>query len=444
MLGFANDAFAILTVGNPLATSNIALYNRKSGAEDSFKKASSFNIKTGISTNEKDKNGTTGHVTIGSSMALVQGVPIMGQRTKRGMSVRLNDENKKGGISKNLLRSVVYNDNYTPHLTRNNIDMLLSRDNAELILLPVGSPTLASYLDYVRDKKAVVLFPITGGPQFRDPNLKGIVHFRGTYADEVRALVDYMVTKGAAKRFAFFYQDDAYGKELLKAAHQELKQNGITTWTDVPYQRNSVDYKEQARKIKEAQPDAIGFFSTGQATRELIRQIGIDFLTNKQLFGISFLGEASFRRFLKKHGLKVLFGAVVPNPKTSNLEIVKEYRAAMDANNYPYDIFSLEAYIATSILMDVMQQITPPITKEKILEKLEQLKEYDFKGLKLTFDPERRDLARYIWLESGGDKEWVQKKIIKTTSVKKENNARSINTSRSEQLPERPTGPSSQ
>jgi branched-chain amino acid transport system substrate-binding protein len=444
LLGFANDAFAILTVGNPLAASNIALYNRKSGAEDSFKKASSFNIKTGISTNEKDKNGTTGHVTIGSSMALVQGVPIMGQRTKRGMSVRLNDENKKGGISKNLLRSVVYNDNYTPHLTRNNIDMLLSRDNAELILLPVGSPTLASYLDYVRDKKAVVLFPITGGPQFRDPDLKGIVHFRGTYADEVRALVDYMVTEGAAKRFAFFYQDDAYGKEPLKAAHQELKQNGITSWTDVPYQRNSVDYKEQARKIKEAQPDAIGFFSTGQATRELIRQIGIDFLTNKQLFGISFLGEASFRRFLKKHGLKVLFGAVVPNPKTSNLEIVKEYRAAMDANNYPYDIFSLEAYIATSILMDVMQQITPPITKEKILEKLEQLKEYDFKGLKLTFDPERRDLARYIWLESGGDKEWVQKKIVKTTSVKKENNARSINTSRSEQLPSRPTGPSSQ
>lgn len=443
LLGFTHDAFAILTLADPLSHSAIALYNRKNGNDQSFKKVTSFNIKTGIPTDEKNRNGTTNHLTIGSSMALVQGVPIMGQRTKRGMSVRLNDENKKGGVHNTLLRSIVYNDNYTPHMTRNNVDTLLTRDNAEVILLPVGSPTLASYLDYVKDKKSVVLFPITGGPQFRDPELKGIVHFRGTYADEVRALVDYMVTDGAASRFAFFYQDDAYGKGPLKAAHEELEKKGIKTWTDVPYQRNSVDFKEQARKIKEAQPDAIGFFSTGQATRELIRQIGIDFLTNKQLFGISFLGEASFRRFLNKHGLKVLFGAVVPNPRTSNLEIVKEYRAAMDANNYPYDIFSLESYIATSILVDVMQQITPPITKEKILQKLEALKEYDFKGLKLTFDPERRDLARYIWLESGDDQEWVQKKIVKPSSEKKDDYARSIDTSRSEQLPAGSTGPAS-
>ncbi len=443
LLGFTYDAFAIVTVGNPLSQSDIALYNRKSGSDQSFKKVTSFNIKTGISMDEKNKNSTTGHLTIGSSMALVQGVPIMGQRTKRGMSVRLNDENKMGGVHNTLLRSIVYNDNYTPHMTRKNINTLLTRDTAELILLPVGSPTLASYLDYVKNKKAVVLFPITGAPQFRDPELKGIVHFRGTYADEVRALVDYMVTDGAASRFAFFYQDDAYGKGPLKAAHEELERKGIKTWTDVPYQRNSVDFKEQAYKIKKAQPDAIGFFSTGQATRELIRQVGIDFLTNKQLFGISFLGESSFRRFLNKHGLKVLFGAVVPNPQTSDLEIVKEYRAAMDANNYPYDIFSLEAYITTSILVDIMQQIIPPITKEKILQKLEALKEYDFKGLKLTFDPERRDLARYIWLESGDDQEWVQKKIVKPSFKKKEDNARSINTSRSEQFSEGSTGPSS-
>ncbi len=443
LIGFSYDAFAILTLADPLSQSTISLFNRNITSPDSFVKAQAYNIQTGIPIDIKKRNGIRGHINIGSSMALVQGVPIMGQRTKRGMSVRLNKENKKGGIQNKILRSIIYNDNYTPHMTRSNINALLTRDNTDIVLLPVGSPTLASYLDYIRDKKVLVLFPITGGPQFRDPNLKGIVHFRGTYADEVHALVNYMVTEGAASRFAFFYQNDAYGKGPLEAAHEELRKKGITTWTDVPYQRNSVNFKKQAQKIKEAQPDAIGFFSTAQATKELIRQIGIDFFTNKQLFGISFLGEESFRRFIKKHGLNVLFGAVVPNPNTSNLEIVKEYRKEMDALNYPYDIFSLEAYITTSILLDIMKQIDPPITKEKILNKLEQLKDYEFKGLKLTFDPNRRDLARYIWLESGENQNWVQKKIIKKPSDIKESNARSINSRGSEQFTERPTSPSS-
>lgn len=434
LLGFTFDAFALLVIADQLTASTITLYNRNNTKNQPFSAKKTYHVQSSLII-EKDGVATpTNYITVGSSMALVQGVPIMGQRTQRGMAARIAEENKKGGVHTQRIRSVIYNDNYTPSMTRKNINRLLKLDNTSIILLPVGSPTLASYLDYIRKGDVTVFFPITGGPQFRDPALKNIIHFRGTYADEVHALIDYMVKERAAKKFAFFYQDDAYGQGPLQAAHEELKKNGITSWTDVPYQRNSVNYQEQAAKIKAAQPDAIGLFSTAQATKELIRQIGIDFLTNRQLFGISFLAEASFRRFIDKHGVKVLFGAVVPNPKTSDLEIVKEYRAAMDANNYPYDVFSLEAYIATSILIDAMKHITPPITKEKILKKLEQLDNYKFKGLTLTFHPDRRDLAEYIWLESGPDQEWDQKKI-KQTKQKETDNARSINTSRSEQLP---------
>lgn len=413
LINFTYDAFGLLTIKSPLQKSSITLYNQSATTKEGFKQVATFNLQSASPI--KDENGVNkkGTINIGSSMSLlVQGVPVMGKRTKRGMTARINQANREGGIHNSLVRSVVYNDDYTPRMTRTNINRLLSKENIDLILLPVGSPTLASYLDYIKQNKLLVLFPITGGPQFRDPQLAGLIHFRGTYKDEVRALVDYIYTEGAARKFAFFYQDDAYGKGPLQAAHEELKKKGITQWTDVPYQRNSVNYTKEAQKIRDAQPDAIGFFATAQASRELIRQIGIDFLTNKQLFGISFLGEESFRRYVKKHGLNVLFGAVVPNPNTSNLEIVKEYRAEMDKNGDPYDIFSLEGYIATSILLDAIKHIDPPITKEKILKRLESYQDYEFKGLTLTFNPERRDLAKYIWLETGDNKEWAKKKIV--------------------------------
>jgi hypothetical protein len=47
---------------------------------------------------------------------------------------------------------------------------------------------------------------------------------------------------------------------------------------------------------------------------------------------------------------------------------------------------------------------------------LESYKKYPFKGFNLTFHPERCDLAEYVWLEIGDEKEWVKKKINKSSS----------------------------
>ncbi len=442
---FNLDAFGLLSIKKPLSKSTITVFTRHiKSKEQSFEKQSSYNLVTGLEIMQQGGQKAPDLITIGSSMALVQGVPIMGQRTKRGMNTRILQENQNGGIHGRHLNTVVYNDNYTPFMTRTNINRLRKKNKTDIILLPVGSPTLGSYLDYVKNKDVIVLFPITGGPQFRDPELEGIVHFRGTYADEVRALVDYMVTERGARKFAFFYQDDAYGQGPRDAAHEQLEKKGITTWLDVPYQRNSTNYKEQAKKIKQYQPDAIGLFSTAQATIEVLRQIGVDFLTNKQLFGISFLGEESYRRFMKQTGLQTLFGAVVPNPRTSNLQIVQEYRKEMDKNKHPYDIFSLEAYITTSILLDALKKIEGPITKNKILEQLESLNEYPFKGLTLTFNPQRRDLARSIWIETGDNQDWVRKEIDLSSQQKKDPYARNVDTNTSEQLTQRSASPPTQ
>ncbi len=167
--------------------------------------------------------------------------------------------------------------------------------------------------------------------------------------------------------------------------------------------------KKQADAIKHAQPDAIGFFATASPTQELIRQVGVDFLANKVLFDI--LVEEPLRQFAKRRGIKIYGGSVVPNPKTSQLEIVKEYRQAMDRNNYAYDVFSLESYIGTSILIDMLQKIEKPITRAKIKQQLEALNNYQFKGLTLNFNPANRSLFDFVWIETNEDGEWVKRKV---------------------------------
>jgi ABC-type branched-subunit amino acid transport system substrate-binding protein len=406
---FSWDAFIKLSVTMPdILQSTITLYNHELKAPV-FKEQSTLNCITNRPA--KDHYDAAQDIVFGSTMALVRGLAVMGQTTKRGLNARIDEENTLGGPHGRFIRTIIYNDNYTPYLARFNVNTLITKNKISMLLFPIGSPTLDAYSDYVKSGNIIVLFPLTGAPQFRTPEFKGIVHLRASYADEIRALIDHMVTDYGARKFAFFYQNDAYGIGPLKAAHEQLKKHGIQQTIDIPYSRAQVNFKEQAEKINLEQPDAVGLLSTTSPTEELIRQTGIDVLANKKLFGISPLAEEAFRTFIKQHGINVLFCSVTPNPKISNLPIVQEYRRAMDYNNLDYNIFSLESYIGTSLLIEVLKQMKEPITKESILKELESLQNYSFKGLILTFNPQLRSLASSIWIETGPDKPWIEKKI---------------------------------
>jgi branched-chain amino acid transport system substrate-binding protein len=410
---FFSDAYAVITCGSTIDESDIALFKNDIKETKGFQLYKTYNLVTAISSDHPAyKQERKNDILIGSSMSLEQGVAIMGHRVSQGISVRINEVNQTGGVNGHHIRLIIKNDDYIPYLARQNIINFM-RDGINTILLPIGSPTVQAYLDFIKQNKILVLFPITGSSQFRDPSLKGLVHYRVDYTDEVTVLINHLVTEYNTRKFAFFFQDDAYGQGPLSAAHNELKKHAIDEWVDVPYTRATLNLEKQVQEIRASQADAIGLFSSAKTTEELIRQINVAELSNKQLFGISFLGEESFRFFIKNHGLQVLLGAVVPNPAISDLEIIKEYRHAMDQNSHTYDVFSLEAYIATSILIEMMRQIEGPISNEKILEKLESLNNFAFKGLLLSFNPKHRDLSQPVWIETEKDKNWHKYEIDK-------------------------------
>jgi len=299
---FYYDVFGVIDVMVPIMDSTITLYNQDLKKKDGFKKSTSFNLMTGISIDLE--RGITTDLTIGSTLALVSGISTMGRQIKRGMSARIREANQamgteEMGTNNYHIKLIIYNDDYIPHLARKNIKRLVEKDKVDIILCPLGSPTLSAYLDYVKEGKILVLFPVTGSDAFRKKDLVNLINWRATYSNEARSLINYVITEHSAQHFAFFYQDDAYGIGSLKAAHEELKKSGITKWTDVPYLRGSSEFSKQAEAIKIAQPDSIGFFSTALPTEELIRQMGVEFLVNKVLFDI--LDELPLHRFEKHH-----------------------------------------------------------------------------------------------------------------------------------------------
>lgn len=404
---FYNDTFVRISIKKPLEASIITFFYQDSRQKNGFNQGPEYYLATGQKFTTREEAQSINSFWIGSSLALTKGVFTMGRSVKRGMSLCLQQQNDIGGVHDYIIQPIIYDDQYLAHKARNNIEKFI-KENIDTILLPVGSPTLSGYLDLVKKGAITIFFPVTGGPSFRDPALSHIIHFRAAYDDEARALVNYLMTEYSVKKFAFFYQDDSYGRGPLEAAHEFLKKKGISEWLDVPYTRASVDFKRQAQIIKEAQPEAIGLFSTSYATEELFRNIGMDDLLHRSLFGISFLSEANFRKSVREHGLSIIFAQVVPNPETSQLPVVQEYRSIMKSHGHKFDTFSLEAYMATTVFIEALKMLQPPFTAPTILKTLESFNNTTVKGLTLTFNPTKRDLSQSVWLEIPDSSDWLR------------------------------------
>ena len=420
--GFYKDAFVELLIGSSISNSVFTLHNRDVRTKHLFKRTHYSPI---FGYELKSKNNDISNkkiIKIGCTLSLSGIIGPLGREAKAGLEAALALFNKEDNNI--LIKPIIFDDGYIPRRAYCNVEILCEKYGIDIIFMPTGTPTLSSYLNMVESGKIAVLFPYTGGPQFRKPEIKNIIHFRPSYNIEVKHMIDYLIEKRKLKGFAFFYQDDSYGHPVAIAAHKELRMREITKsvdflfsqkrgmkkikWLDLPYLRTQVNFSTEAKKITEFMPETIGCFSTHFPTIELINQLGSKYFLGRFFFGITFLYSDAFRKFLDERGIKSVFSFVVPNPESSLLEIAKEHRSIMKKLGRYTSVNSLEGYIGTLLFIEALKHIKFPFTKEKIIEYLENIKNYSFKGLKLNFDPTTRELSKSIWLKTPENK-WIKK-----------------------------------
>jgi branched-chain amino acid transport system substrate-binding protein len=404
-LGFYDDAFVKLDLSKSLSSASLSLFHQDTRLLTGYIKDPPINPLTGSKITPNNEGGNFKFLSLASTMALERGAPTIGQMAKRSLNVAVkhfnNDDNNPIKI-----RLYVENDNYVPNLARRNVAGFLN-DNIKYLILPVGSPTILSYIDSLDKNDFAILYPLTGSLPIRNKKYTNLALFRASLDDEAKVLIKTVYKDFAALKFALFYQDDGVGTHgPFEAALKELEAVGITNTAIITYTRGSTNFDNQVQEFIKAQPDALGFFSTAKSAQEFIRQAGTTVLGNTKMFGVSFIGEATIKRFIKRLGVEILFGAVVPNPHLSQLDIVKEYRKAMDEINSDYDVYSLEAYISSKILLKAINNTDEPIIPRKIMKQMESFKEYDFHGIKLDFNPDTRCISKHMWLETGADEDW--------------------------------------
>ncbi|MET0332733.1 MAG: ABC transporter substrate-binding protein, partial [Rhizobacter sp.] len=245
--------------------------------------------------------------------------------------------------------------------------------------------------------------------ELRNPVNPYLFHIRASYTDETATMVEHLYTLGLRK-FAVFYQNDGFGKSGLAGAEAALTKLNLKAVATGNYDRTKPDDIDAAAKaIGDAKPDAVIMVSVNRASSALIKKLR-DSGNKARMFSISVV---NFKELLKNTGEDLARGVgisqVMPFPynMSSPVPVVREFHAAMKQYQPTKTVSyaSIEGYIAAKVLVEAVKRSRADPSRERILQNLADMRDFDTGGFKVNFGGDNRVGSRFVEvtvISSGG------------------------------------------
>lgn len=340
-------------------------------------------------------------ILLGTSNAQSGPAAALGTGVSEGIKVYFDKVNAAGGVHGRTISVKNYDDGYEPKKAIRNTQNLIKKDDVFALIGYVGTPTAKAVVPITNRAKIPFFAPFTGAGFLRTPVKENIFNLRASYNDETGAIVDNLVAKGQ-KKIGLFMQNDSYGKAgqsgvLAGLSKHGLELNGLGT-----YERNTVDVDAAVAKLKEANPDAVvmvGAYKACAAFMKAAHAAGF----KPTFINISFVGTSALIKESGAAGEGSFVSQVVPNPFTSDLEIVKQYRADMSAAGKSPEFTSLEGYVQAAVFVKALKKAGKDLTRDSLKAALNSLS-YDLGGLKVAFSKDDHQALKKVYftkLEGG-------------------------------------------
>ncbi|WP_218044893.1 ABC transporter substrate-binding protein [Kiloniella majae] len=350
---------------------------------------------------------TKNELVFGMSTALSGPAAELGKNMRLGVQIRLERENKAGGIGGRKIRLIAWDDGYEPERTIPNMRDLINQEEVLVVIGNVGTPTAISAIPIVNEEKTLLFAPYTGAGVLRkNPPDRYVINYRASYAEETSAMVNALIKEGGLKpeEIAFFTQRDSYGDAGYIGGINALKEHGLQSETDIVhsrYERNTLVVESALADILLADPVPkaiiiVGAYAPSAKFMKLARKVGLESL----FLNVSFVGSAPLAKELGNDMKRVIVTQVVPYPEDLSVPIVRTYHDDMKfyGSGRNVSFGSLEGYIAMEILIKAMNNIEEQPNRENIIDALENLGNFEIGlGHKLYYDRENHQASHRVW-----------------------------------------------
>ena len=316
---------------------------------------------------------------------LAQSLPLkgpygyIGERFALGIDTVLRDLNNRGGIAGRPVKVWRIDDGYEPENTLRNTRWFAAEPAVLALFGFFGTPTSKAALPIAKKSGLTLVAPLTGASALRAQGQIGVLHFRASYAEEARRIVDYLVNDGFV-RIAVAYQNDAYGKDVLASTVEALKTHDLIAVSTAAVTRNSTETTQAANTIAKSKPDALIVISLSKTMASLVNNLHRN-NSRPQLMALSPTGtKALFQDLPQSAAFGVGVTQVVPFPWDARHPDIASYQRLLrqqqqDADveiEVDFDFYSLEGFMAAQWLVKAMEMIAPEITRDRLINELKR------------------------------------------------------------------------
>jgi ABC-type branched-subunit amino acid transport system substrate-binding protein len=354
--------------------------------------------KHGGTTDDKSVDAASAEIKIGQTM------PYSGPASAYGTIGKVEAAyfaklNKEGGINGRHINFISVDDGYSPPKAIEQVRKLVEQDQVLLVFQPLGTPSNVAIQPYLNAKKVPQLFAATGATRWGDPeHFPWTMGFNPSYQLEGNTYGKYIATHQSDAKIAVLYQNDDFGKDLLKGLKDGLGDKAKNVIAEATYEVSDATVDSQIATLKASGANTFVNITTPKFGAQAIRKVyDIGWKPRQYLANVA----ASVGSVLTPAGLDKSVGLVTvgyfkdPTDKQWDDDpAMKEWRAFMtqevpgasltEANN-------VYAYLAAQTLVQVLKQCGDDLTAGNVMKQAANLKDFApgllLPGIKINTGP---------------------------------------------------------
>ncbi|MES2936830.1 MAG: ABC transporter substrate-binding protein [Pseudomonadota bacterium] len=325
--------------------------------------------------------------------------PLVASLTREysaGIQLALERANAAGGVKGRKLKLAFRDDGFDAAKTTALVDEMVESDRIVALVGVMGTqPVMRLADDKVLEKHQLASFgPLTGlQSALSRPNVFPV---RGSYEDEVRAMLAHSARLGRGK-VLYLYYEAGVGPQLAKLVPAMAKDAGVVLTGIVGFPVTPQKSEQQAavRKALDTPappPESVILLAIGPVHSEAVKAVRARYGLGMPVYSLGQVNPAALIGDVGAETARgVMLSQVMPMPGNAGMQVTRDFEA--DRRKFaaaaPASYIVLEGYICGRIVVEMLRR-AKTLTAPAVLQAAEQAGVVDVGGFRVDYGQQGR------------------------------------------------------
>jgi len=355
---------------------------------------------------------TPTEIVLGMHTDLSGPAATYGVSSSNAVKLRFDEVNEKGGINGRKIKLIVEDTQYQVPRAVQAGAKLINRDHIFAMVAGLGTPMNNALFKDQIEAGVPNLFPLSAARSMFEPFNRLKFYGAATYVDQVRAGINYFVTKKGKKNVCAMYQDTDFGKEVMDGVQMQVDKMKIKLAESTTHKPTDQDFTAQITKLKSAGCDLV-------VMGTIVRDSIVPYATARKIgwTDVDFLGSAATYDLVVAaaqggvtEGLYAMGLTDMPYRDTLSPTAQAWFDRYKDRYKIEPNIGAVYGHVAADLTVVALEKAGKDLTLDSFIKGMESIKGYKdiFNGPEVSFAPDKHQGANSSFLAVVKGGRWVR------------------------------------